>query len=661
MVRKKRFIVLVSLLLLGLFAGMTGCAGGGSSEPQLVSIEVTPQDPTIAINTTQQFKATGIYSDNSTKDLTDIADWSSSDSNVATVTAAPGTATLTAKSGTVYGTGEGTTTITASWGGVMGSGTLKVKRAKLASIAVTPTNPSIAKGTRQQFTATGTFLDNTTQDLTTIVNWNSSNTGVAAISNAADSNGLATSVGAGSTTITATWTSISGSTTLTVNSAALLSLEVTPTNSSIAKGSTQQFIATGKFSDNTTQDLTTAVTWNSSNTAVATISNAAGSNGLATSVTTGTTTITATSGSISGTAALTVNPATLVSISITPLNAGIAKGTNQQFTAIGTYSDNTTQNLTTSATWSSSNTGVATISNAAGSNGLATSVATGTTTIKAMSGSISGTTTLTVNPATLVSIAITPLNAGIAKGTNQQFTATGTYSDNTTQNLTASVTWSSSNTGVATISNAAGSNGLATSVATGTTTIKAVSGSISASTTLTVTAATLVSIGISPIDPIIAKGTNRQFTATGNYSDHTTQNLTNSVTWSSSNTSIATISNAAGSNGVATGVALGSTTIKAVSGTVSGTTTLTIVDRSAILSWNAPTTNTDGTALTDLAGYKIYYGTASGNYTTTINVGNVTTYTINNLAPGTYYFAATAVNSAGNESGYSNEASKTIQ
>ncbi len=82
----------------------------------------------------------------------------------------------------------------------------------------------------------------------------------------------------------------------------------------------------------------------------------------------------------------------------------------------------------------------------------------------------------------------------------------------------------------------------------------------------------------------------------------------------------------------------------------------------ATLSWDAPTTNADGTAPTDLAGYKVYYGTSSGNYTSTINAGNVTTYQITNLTNGLiYYFAVTTYNTSENESGYSNEVSKTIQ
>jgi hypothetical protein len=75
------------------------------------------------------------------------------------------------------------------------------------------------------------------------------------------------------------------------------------------------------------------------------------------------------------------------------------------------------------------------------------------------------------------------------------------------------------------------------------------------------------------------------------------------------------------------------------------------------LSWDAPTTNADGTPLTDLAGYKVYYGTPSRNYSQNIDVGNVTTYTVDNLTEGlTYYFAVTAYDTGGNESGFSNEA-----
>ncbi len=267
----------------------------------------------------------------------------------------------------------------------------------------------------------------------------------------------------------------------------LVSLALTPINPSLPGGTVQQFTATGTYSDGSTQDLTAAASWTSSVPSVASISNATGSNGSATTIAAGTTRITATVGSVSGSTTLTVTTATLVSLDISPTNPSIALGTTQQFTATGTYSDGSTQVLTTAASWTSSVPSVATISNAAGSNGRATSVATGITRITAAVGGVSGSTTLTVTPPELLSLAISPMNRTIALGTTQQFIATGTYSDNSTQVLTTAVTWTSSDISVATISNAAGTNGRATSVTDGTTTITAAVGGVSELTTLRVT------------------------------------------------------------------------------------------------------------------------------------------------------------------------------
>jgi hypothetical protein len=83
---------------------------------------------------------------------------------------------------------------------------------------------------------------------------------------------------------------------------------------------------------------------------------------------------------------------------------------------------------------------------------------------------------------------------------------------------------------------------------------------------------------------------------------------------------------------------------------------------SMTLTWTAPTQNADGSVLTDLAGYKIYYGTTPGNYTNQVRIDNpsVTTYLIENLLPNTYYVVATALNSLGVESSYSSMAAKTV-
>jgi hypothetical protein len=88
----------------------------------------------------------------------------------------------------------------------------------------------------------------------------------------------------------------------------------------------------------------------------------------------------------------------------------------------------------------------------------------------------------------------------------------------------------------------------------------------------------------------------------------------------------------------------------------------TVSLREAALSWQAPTKNVDGSNLTNLAGYKIYYGTSSKNYTQSVSVSgaSTTTWTLS-LAPGTYYFALTAVDASGGESSKTNEVSKTVR
>jgi len=583
-----------SAMITATLSGVSGATTLNVTAATLVSIGITPANSSLPKGTSRAFKATGVYSDNSTHDLTSSVTWSTSGSSVASITDMPGSNS----NGLAAAMNAGSTTITADLNGVFGSTPLTVTPATLVSIGVTPANTSIAKGLKSNFTATGTYTDNSTHNLTTAVIWSSSDPTVATVSNASGYDGVGTALSTGAVTITATLGTVSGSTHWTVTPAVLESMGVTPANPSIAHGLTTQFVATGVYSDMTTQNLTATVAWSSTNTTVASISNASGSEGLASGVSPGSATITAASGSVSGSTALTVTPATLVSIGVTPANPSIANGLTSQFIATGTYTDNSTQNLTTAVTWSSSNSGVASISNTTGSKGLASALSQGTVTITAALDSVSGTAGLTVTPATLVSIGVTPPNPSTAYGTSQQFAATGTYTDNSTQNLTATVTWGSSDTSVASISNASGSNGFASSIGQGAATITATSGTVSGSTVLTVTPAALVSIAVIPENPSIANGTSQQFAATGTYTDNATQDLTSSATWSSSNTGVASISNAAGSNGLASSVSQGTVTITATSGTILGSTSLTVTPAAlvsiAVIPANASIANGTG-------------------------------------------------------------------
>ena len=522
----------------------------------LISVAVNPVNPSLVVGGTQQFTATGTYSDGSTQDLTGSAIWNSSNSVVASVSA----------SGLASGLAAGTTTIGASDFSVSGSSTLTVTVSPplLQSISVTPANPSIAMGQNQQFVATGFYVDGSTQDLTSLVSWSSSQPVIATIG----TNGLGRGLSGGSAIITASFGTLTATATLTVNSVALISISVTPYPASIALGTTQQFAAIGTYADGSTLDLTTSVKWTSSASSVATVNGS----GLATSVSTGQTTVSGAAAGIAGSSTLSVTAATLVFISIAPALPTIPLGTTDQFLAIGTFTDGSAQNITGSVQWASSNPSVATVANAPGVQGLATSVADGASSISATSGSVSASTTLTVSVAALVSITVNPSGPSIALGTTQQFTALGIFTDGSTQDLTAASTWSSSNTAVGTVSSSA----LGTAIAIGTATITATLGGVSGSTPLSVTPATVISITVSPANAAIPLGVNQTFTALGTFTDGSTQDVTNSAHWSSSVPSVATVSNTPGSGGLATSTGLGSTLIGATSGSATGSANLMV-------------------------------------------------------------------------------------
>src|SRR5205085_2514805 len=163
--------------------------------------------------------------------------------------------------------------------------------------------------------------------------------------------------------------------------------------------------------------------WTSSVPASATVNNVGADKGKVTGVALGATTITATSGVISGTSLVTVVAAQLDRNGVAPSPANVPIGVTTQFTATGHYTDLTSADITTSASWTSSVPSAATVNDTGANKGKVTGVALGATTITATSGLISGTSLVTVVSAQLVTITVDPLLASIAKGTTQQYTA----------------------------------------------------------------------------------------------------------------------------------------------------------------------------------------------------------------------------------------------
>jgi len=539
----------------------TACGGGAgassttshpstpSNPPTLQTITVSPSAPSLAVGQSQQLSATALYSDGSNKDVTATVTWSSSDSSVASVDSA----------GMVKAKAQGSVTVSALMSGVKGTANVSSQSdaANLTALNVTPASASVGIGTTLNFIATATMSDRSTQTVTASVNWSSSDPTVASI----DGSGTLTTLKAGVTTITAASGAFTATSVVTVTTATLHSIYLLPGSASVAAGESRQFSAYGIYSDNSQQDLTNVVSWGSSDTSVATVQS-----GLAQTVKTGSTTISASFSGMNATAPLQVTSATLSSITISPYLPTFPVGGFQQFTATATFSDGSSQDLTNGVAWGSDNSSVASIS----SSGMATGVAAGAANLSACVGSVCDSTSVTIAPATVVSVQVLPSTASIAAGTTQQFTAIATFSDGSTEDITASANWTSSVPGSVSVN----SNGFVTtnSVASSVT-ITASAGSVSGSATLNVTPATLTALSVTPAVQSVGLNAPVQYTATGIYSDGSSEDLTNLVAWTSSNASVATISN----TGLATTLGIGSSQVSATYAGVTGSTSLNVV------------------------------------------------------------------------------------
>lgn len=549
---------------------ITGQATVTVSPARLATIVVNPTAASIPVGTTVGLAAQGFFSDGTNRDVTTQVAWSSAPTTVATVSNATGTA------GVVTGVSVGSATVTATLAGVSGTATITVIGTILQSITIAPANATTTALLRSNYTATGNYSNNTTVDLTTQVTWATGNAAIAAISNTAGAQGQLLARANGTTTVTATLSGVTGTTNVTVIGRVVASLAIAPIAASTRLGVNQRFIATEIFSNGTQMNVSAQAVWTSSLPGVATV-NTTNNRGLATPVAVGTTTITATFMGLTASTTYTVTNAVITSISVTPISPVVRVGDPvTQFTATAIYSDGTTQNVTGAATWVSSAPGVLGVTTVGGARGRGTAVSPGTATVTATFMGIAGSTTVTVTNAVLVQIAVGPAGVTLAVGARRQFTATAIFSDGSSRDVTATATWVSDRPAVAGVSDVAATRGQVTAVGAGTANIQANFGGISGQTGLVVTAATLMTIQVTPFNQTVPAGFNLPFQATGILTDGTTTDLTATATWVSSSPTVAGVSNAAGTRGLVSALVAGTSQITATSGGVTGSTMLTV-------------------------------------------------------------------------------------
>lgn len=401
-------------------------------------------------------------------DVTSYAAWTSSDTSIATV-----------DGGKITAMAAGTVTITATYNGYRATTTVTVNNTMGYGLVMSKSSLSVHVGSTEELSVHYVTYTNGVEtsrtDVTSSATWKSSYTSILTVSG-----GTVTGVSKGQAVVTASYRSYSTSCTVTVTENMTYDYQLTPTSTSLVNGRTTKFTVVKRTFTNGTQtngqDVSSTFIWTSSNTEVVTVDN----KGIVTGVGKGTATITAKYGETTLTGTVTVTPAYTYELVLNRTSMSMAKGATGTIVATyKTYADGVLEsstNVTSSATWSSSSTSVATVS-----GGTVTGKGAGTATITATYNGKSATCSVTVVGSATLSLGWT--SATMEKGAVRTNAAIYNPNNGTAStNVTSSAVWKTSNAGVAT----AGS-GTITAQGKGTCTITVTYNGLSASCTVTVT------------------------------------------------------------------------------------------------------------------------------------------------------------------------------
>ena len=533
---------------------ITACDVHKVSEPgSLSTLVVTPGAQTLAINGTQQFTAIG-------KDFAGVAvpvtpTWS--------VVAGGGSISPTGMFTAGTTTGTFVSTVKATSGSLSATASVTVTVGSLATITITPSpDTTVVNGTKQ-FVAVGRDAGGNVVGITPV--WSVANGG-GTINSATGLFTAGAVAGTFANTIRVTSGSISSTVSETVVSGALATIVVTPNPVTLGIGTNQQFLASGADAFGNPVSLG-SVAWSVANGG-GTIGSASGLFTAGNTVGIFANTVRATSGGISGTAFVTVTAGPLATIVIVPATASLTVGSGQQFIAEGR--DASGNFVAIVPTWTVVN-GGGTINAATGVFTAGTMAGTFTNTVRAASGFLSATATVTVVGGPIATIVVTPNPAAVGIGGVQQFVATGR--DALGNVVTIVPTWSVVNGG-GTIGATSGVFTAGTVAGNFANTVRATSGAITGSATVDVLAGALATITVTPTTATLGIGAAQQFVATGRDASGNVVSIT--PVWS--------VVNGGGTIGVGSGLfTAGSTTgtytntVRATSGAIFGSASVTVV------------------------------------------------------------------------------------
>lgn len=554
-----RTIRITAALIIAFCIGLTACGGGSGGStpppppppPTLSSITVSSTSTTVVVGTTLQMKAEGKYSDGSTKDMTSSVTWSSSDTNVATVSA----------SGLVTAVTSGTVNIKAVSGSISNQSAITVNKANITAIALTAASTTIPLGASQQVVATATYENNTTGPITEGVTWASSDSSIIAVSET----GMATAKASkGTADIVATaGGKTSPALTLTAAAAAPKALMLYPASPTIGVFEWVQPTAYLAYTDSVVEDVTASTSITVADSSIASISSPFA--GTLVGNKAGATKLTATYKTFTAEADVTVS-GQLTAVAITPKTATVHQGGEVQFIASGTFNTGKTQTPLKYVSWLSSQPALADFT--AGKGGILNGYSAGTVKVTGTTGSLKDQADVVVDALQMTSFDLQPVNLDMAVNVTSQITNEATFSDGGSQTDTQSlsnITWESSDETVAKVD----SNGLVKSLAPGTATITAtLPGGTKKLVGVTVAHGQMDHVAVTPANPTPKVGDTVQFKATVYLTDGRSFDVTTSAIWQSTDGDVALIDR----TGKMLALKAGTVTIRNIFGKVVDTT-----------------------------------------------------------------------------------------
>ena len=533
---------------------------------KIMGISISPLDFSTPLGTTVAYQAYARYSDGSKHNITHLAAWSSDEPSVAAIQFG---GALSGVANTLF---SGITNISVSFEGISQQTSLTVNQAVVESLQITPQNPSVPVGIEGQFTATAFYSDNTIKDVTQSANWQVDDYSIITVIPNGNSAGYAKALAEGTSQLSVKFSGLTANTLISVTPAKLDAISLTPSMAETPAGTSLQYQLFGVFSDGTSHDLTTFAHYQTSDNAIASID----SQGLATAhkYTAQPVTVMASYNGLQTTASLKVTAGLLDHIEVTPATQSIAIGHKGALQARAFYSDKTSNDITALATWSVDDDEIASVDNTQTESGSVLGINEGVVTVTASFEGKTASNTTTVTAAVLEGVSITPINDTMAAGFSQQYALTALFSDKTSLDVTNRGHWLSSDIAIASIN----SLGIAHGYQEGIVSIKGIYKGLSASANLTISAALLTELKITPEHPSEPLGSTGYFTATAYFSDGSSGDVTRSATWRSSDTNIVGIVASGAMAGKASADQVGTSTISASYGSMSDATLATVTE-----------------------------------------------------------------------------------